>query len=73
MKTVYFLLFFNFALAQNNTVYTYDFTDKPIRKKLLSLNFKFQFHFREMRITEKFYKMEVKTVIGFYLMESMPI
>ena len=38
-KTLLFLLFFNIALAQNNTVYTYDFTDKPTKKKITFTQF----------------------------------
>lgn len=39
IKTLLFLLFFNLALAQNNTIYTYDFTDKPTKKKITFTQF----------------------------------
>lgn len=39
IKTLLFLLFFNLALAQNNTIYTYDFTDKPAKKKNFFIQF----------------------------------
>lgn len=37
-KSLLFLLFFNLAFSQN-TIYTYDFTDKPIKKKITFTQF----------------------------------
>lgn len=73
MKTVYFLLFFNFALAQNNTVYTYDFTDKPIKKKITFTQFQVSIPLQRNEDYGEILQDGSKTVIGFYLMESMPI